>query len=494
MGVASVGDVNTYDWAIADQFHGRVAELRRLEDWWQEPAASSQGLNMYGRRRVGKSWLFRRFAHGKPAIVLVADQSSPAKQMSNLAEQIGRQVSGPRAEIRDVAELFQVLYQVTQGQQVLVVIDEFPYLLGNTKRDITSSLSSIQAVIEQYRDGSSTKFLICGSTVSQMEDIQSEGNPLHGRFDKMVVQPLPFGETRAFMPTLNVLDQFERYAVAGGMPRDLHLLCSGAWESALTSKVVDSNSTLFNEPVTLLQSELREANIYLAILDSLALKPADIGAIAAGVGIESKRLSPYLENLKNMRLVGRRTPVGADPNARAGQWQCLDHFVRFWFRFVRPYQADLDGGSDPMAHVRGFVRKHLPEHVSVVFEDAARRWARQAYPQAQTFGPWWGSALDAERRKGTRQTEEIDIVGLSGRKVVVAGEVKWTNQPMSFDVLRDLRTFKLPAAYQSGLKSFKDLQFVLVSKSGFNGSLSDAAESDSSVHLVDASRVLEELR
>jgi predicted GTPase len=29
---------------------------------------------MYGRRRVGKSWLLRRFAHGKPAVILSSER------------------------------------------------------------------------------------------------------------------------------------------------------------------------------------------------------------------------------------------------------------------------------------------------------------------------------------------------------------------------------------------------------------------------------------
>lgn len=485
--------IQPFDCKIVDEFLGRQAQLARLEAWWEEPSTSGQGMNLYGRRRVGKSWLFRRFAHGKPALVLVADQSSPAKQLATIADQIASQTAGPRPAIGDVAELFQVLYQVTQGQKALVVIDEFPYLLGTAKRDIAKALSSIQAVIEQYRDGSEMKLMICGSTVAQMEGIQSERNPLHGRFDKLVVPPLLFGEARSFMPAFGVLAQFERYAVTGGMPRYLHALCTGSWETALATKVVDSNSSLFNEPVTLLQSELRETNNYLAILEALAVKPADVSDIAASVGMESRNLTQYLENLKVMRLVDRRLPVGANPSARVGQWESLDHFVRFWFRFVKPFQSDLETGADAMAHVKGFVRAHLPEHVSIVFEEAARRWARQNFPAAQKVGPWWGNAVNAERRAGRRQTEEVDVVGLSGRKLVLAGEVKWTNQAMSFDVLRDLRDYKLPAMYQAGLQPSSDLTILLVAKSGFTKALVDEARTDGSIHLLPAEQLLSQL-
>lgn len=61
-------------------FGGGFSILQRLEDWWD--SADVQPFNLFGRRRVGKSWLFRKFAHGKPAIVLVAENTLPTLQFS----------------------------------------------------------------------------------------------------------------------------------------------------------------------------------------------------------------------------------------------------------------------------------------------------------------------------------------------------------------------------------------------------------------------------
>ena len=43
-----------------------------MEEWWE--GDDPNALALFGRRRVGKSWLFRRFAHDKPALVLVAER------------------------------------------------------------------------------------------------------------------------------------------------------------------------------------------------------------------------------------------------------------------------------------------------------------------------------------------------------------------------------------------------------------------------------------
>ena len=69
-----------------DRVVNRDADRDRLEDWWADETRDA--LCMYGRRRVGKSWLFRRFADGKPALLLVADERAFAPQFSLFASQI----------------------------------------------------------------------------------------------------------------------------------------------------------------------------------------------------------------------------------------------------------------------------------------------------------------------------------------------------------------------------------------------------------------------
>ena len=105
-----------------DRFVNRKADLVRLEDWWTDETRDA--LCMYGRRRVGKSWLFRRFADGKQALVLVADERAFAPQFSLFAGQIEDRL-GVRPAIGDVASLVRVLYRLGRDRKLLAVIDEF---------------------------------------------------------------------------------------------------------------------------------------------------------------------------------------------------------------------------------------------------------------------------------------------------------------------------------------------------------------------------------
>jgi hypothetical protein len=480
--------VAEFSWSAVALFRNRHHDLAVLEDWWADPRA--EPLNMYGRRRVGKSWLFRRLAHGKPAIILVAQEdSTPRRGFATFAATL-EPVLGVRPQIEDIAGLFTVLYRLAAQQKVLVVIDEFPYLLGPSAAARARSLTAVQAVLEQLRDDSHIKLILAGSTVAEMERLGQTRSPLYGRLRAFDVQPLTFPEASELLDGPDACQNLTRYAMAGGMPRYLDVLGHGDLEAAVVSHVLDRRGGLFNEPMALLHNELRTPATYFTLLELMSKGARQVGDLASGSGLSSQELAPYLETLERMRLVERLKPAGAGPKERKSLWRCSDHFIRFWFRFVRPYQSELEAGADAHAYYRAEVLPHLPSHTAPVFEDETHRWLRREYAgQALTVGSWWGNALNAQRRANLRTTEQIDGVGLNRKRVVVALEAKWTNGRLSGDVLFDLLTFKLPALAQAGFDT-TGTEIVLASRSGFTTGTEQLAAQHGNVRLVTADEVL----
>jgi AAA+ ATPase superfamily predicted ATPase len=478
-----------YKWPALREFRDRTRELRELEEWWT--STSRDPINLYGRRRVGKSWLFRRFAHGKPAVILVAERAAPGQQLTQMADDLAPAL-GVRPQIDNVADLFTVIYDLAARSKTLVVIDEFPYLLGTKEAEQQRVLSSIQAVMERKRDGSRLKLILTGSSISQMENLQAEASPMHGRLRPLPLWPMPFAAATLLLDGADRLDQMSRYAIAGGMPRYLEAFGTGDLADTIARVVVDPHSQLFNEPRTLLNSELREPAIYFSILSVLAGNPQDVSDIANALRMDTKELGPYLARLEVLRLVSRNRPVGANAKSRTSQWKCTDHFVRFWFRFVQPYQAELDGGSDPHAHVRANILPNLADHAAPVFEEALITWMRRRYGGSTAVGPWWGNATAALRRTQQRHSEEIDAVALSGKSVTAVAEAKWTNRPLAANVLSDLLDYKIPALAEAGFKT-AGLDIVLASRSGFSSGLTALAEKTPNVILVEATDLLDDL-
>ena len=53
-----------YDFESIARFQDREDELAALGTWFDK-ADGRRALGIFGRRRVGKSWMFRAFAHGR---------------------------------------------------------------------------------------------------------------------------------------------------------------------------------------------------------------------------------------------------------------------------------------------------------------------------------------------------------------------------------------------------------------------------------------------
>ena len=475
--------METFSWPLVSEFLDREEDLARLGDWWQSP--DRRPLALIGRRRVGKSWLFRRFADGKPCIVLVAEQLPRGAQLTRFAGDL-EYALGIRPDLPDVAALFRTVYRAARNEKLLVVIDEFPLLLGSSGARARQALSLIQAVLEEERDESRIKLMLCGSHVGQMEALFSERNPMHGRLVRAEVRPLQFAEALSFLGSLDPVTAFERYAVAGGMPLYLDRLASGSVRDAVCSQILDRNGALWNEGRAILEQELREPRVYFGILEQLASGDKELAEIAQPLRMETKAVAKYLTTLVDLRIVRRKQPLGAAANARSGHWHLADSFLRFWFRFVFPFQAGLESGLRAADLYDAEVAPALASHVAPVFEDWGRQWLRSTRgQQATTVDSWWGNAADRFRRNHERTSEELDGVGTLRNRVSLLAECKWTRRQLDAGIVRELDAYKIPALQDAGYKFTDELSIVLFCKAGYSKSLRDLAKRDHRIELVD---------
>jgi uncharacterized protein len=76
-------------------FVDREHELNALEEWWELPNAS-MGI-VWGRRRVGKTWLLERFAHIRRSVFHVAAGRPQEQELQALSRAAARAIaSGER--------------------------------------------------------------------------------------------------------------------------------------------------------------------------------------------------------------------------------------------------------------------------------------------------------------------------------------------------------------------------------------------------------------
>ena len=199
-------------------FVNRQRELDALASWWERPGG--QLALVWGRRRVGKTALLRRFADGRRSLFHVSATRAPAAELELLSRRAAALGSLPRRDLdtrpfSSWDDAFDVLAALAAQEPLLVVLDEFPELV----QAVPELPSILRAFWEEARGATQLRMVLCGSAVRVMQTMIEVRAPLYGRFD-LVLPVHPFQPHEAAL-LLADLSPPQRAAVWSGLPQPL---------------------------------------------------------------------------------------------------------------------------------------------------------------------------------------------------------------------------------------------------------------------------------
>lgn len=455
-------------------FVNRVSELELLEKRFH--SGKAEFFVLYGRRRVGKTELLTRFCEGKRSIFFVSDLGSEISLRTALSAAVNTTLFGPNqmnAVYSTWEDLLNALTQAAQSERLVVVLDEFPYLVMAHPPLATI----LQRVWDQTLKNSQIMLILCGSYIGMMEEtVLGYQAPLYGRRTaQYLLEPLHFKDARLFYPSFNLEDQIRAYAVYGGTPAYLRTIQP---EQTLTENILEGiltrGSFLYDEVRFMLQQELREPRNYFAILQAIAGGKTRLNEIKQATGIEGA--TAYLDTLQQLHLVERIVPVTETQpqKSRRGIYRLKDHYLRFWFRYVHPNRSQLErGGAQTI--LENQVIPEIDHFSSLTFEEVCQQFFWQTGLSGElpfvpmNIGNWWNA------------NEEIDLAVL-GEKDAILVECKWTSKPVGIDILAELeRKAQLVKPELENLQ----IRFALCSRSGFTPQLIKDVEQRTDVMLLD---------
>jgi AAA+ ATPase superfamily predicted ATPase len=440
-------------------FYNRLEERDALTAAFESPGGDL--FVVYGRRRVGKTELLKEFCGDRPHIYYLAAQEAEPRQREKFIAQIAAAFDERVPQIDGWDEAFAYLGEKLQHEPLVVVIDEFPYLVEEND----SIPSYLQEFVDEQLQQTDSMLVLCGSSVSTMEsEVLGHESPLYGRrTGQLDVQPFSFQQAREII-TYEIAAAIQSYAITGGTPMYLTLFdYDQSLRENITSQVLTPSAVLYNEPEFLLRTELRNPARYLSILEAIALGHTTPNEISGATGIDSGPLSQYLQTLRQLRLIDREVPVTASAKkSKRSRYRVADEFLRFWFRFVEPNRSSIE--EAPAIVYDGTIEPELPDHVATTFEDICQEavWAGIRHGEIGPYsevGRWWYGE------------DEIDIVGLapSDDRLLLA-ECKWTAEPVGTDLVE---TLQAKAANVRWGPEDRDERFALFSKRGFEEGLGD---------------------
>lgn len=420
-------------------FLDRERELGYLEQRYRREGA--QFVVLYGRRRTGKTALLYQFCADKDAafsFYMARPGEAPARQLQRFSQLI--QDAFQMENAGDVsfsypswAAAFTALVNPARERRIVVVLDEYPYLVA-ANREISGHLLSAWDLHLQHTQ---IFLVLCGSTRSIIHrELLAGDAPLYSRPTwTFHLRPLRIYDLQPFVPEYSPQQRVEMYSIVGGMPFYVRQFSSRRSIFAnIRREILDVGGALFSEPRLLLSEEMRDPLPYYALLQAIAggaHRPADIGRVThIENGVQIQRM---LKLLVSLDLVEQRVPVGPIPGRRRWSlYHLRDPFLRFWFRFVEPARGFLELGAE-LQTVMERIRREWPQFVAPVWERIAREHlylagARRELPfTLDEVGSWW-----------SRDTQ-IDVVGVNrAQRRAVIGEARWRREPFSESDLKAL--------------------------------------------------------
>jgi AAA+ ATPase superfamily predicted ATPase len=419
------------------RFYNRESEIDILRENEQQAENSATFTVLMGRRRVGKTSLVMKAFEGRLYAYLFVSKDSEAvlcsKFQQAIEEQLGIRVYGRLTSFHD---FFEVVMRESLQRHFTIVFDEFQ----NLYKVNPAIFSEIQDLWDRYHRESHLNLITMGSIRSLMKRIfEDENEPLYGRpTSKFTLRPFTIDVLkqiyRDHKPDYKNEDLLCLYMLTGGVAKYVELLMdAGCYtKEKMLNYFCRQDSHFLSEGRDLMNQEFGdEGSTYFSILQLIA---AGLNRRSDIDGAMQKDMGTFLQNLeKNFNVISRLKPILAKPNSKTSAYEISDQFLRFWFRFVWPYQSLVERRQLTL------LRQNMGQH----YEQFSGRTLEQFFQQAAMesgrytmVGNWWD-------RKGEN---EIDMIALNEfNHSGIAAEIKRNPRKLSLTEL-ERKVSNLPSS------------------------------------------------
>ena len=233
---------------------GRQKEIRQLQSYSE--SGKSEFIAVYGRRRIGKTFLIDEFFQYKYSFSVsgVLD-GSPTEQMTAFTlalRKIGYQGNTPQSWMEAFFSVSELLEKtLSENQRCVIFIDELP-CFDTPRTGFIQAFSHFWNTWGQKH--SQVLLIVCGSATTWMiKNIIDSHGGLHNRIThEMHLRPFTLHETEAMLQSMEInwdrLSILQLYMVMGGVPYYLSLLHKGeSFAQAIDRLYFSANANLQSE-------------------------------------------------------------------------------------------------------------------------------------------------------------------------------------------------------------------------------------------------------
>ncbi len=444
---------------------GRKEEVALLQSLKQ--VDRSAFVAVYGRRRVGKTYLIRSFYEGQFTFQLTGIANvSTANQLTNFHSAFVRDFPQlednplPTDWFQAFQQLISAIESITESGKKTLFWDELPWL-------DTPNAQFIPALEHFWNSWASTRtditLIVCGSAASWMinELINNTGGLYNRVTHPIRLDPFTLAECEAFFkaksPGFERYQLLQLYMVFGGIPFYLDFIDP---KKSATQNINDlcftQRGRLRNEFQKLYASLFKKADRHIAIIEALAQKSMGLqrdALLKAAKLANGGSTTTVLRELEESSFIRKYNAFGKSKNNTI--YQLTDFYSLFYLKFIKNNSL-----FDDNFWINGIDTPEIRAWSGYAFEQVCLLHLPQiknalgiANVQTQTSA-WVGS--DGNRKA------QIDLVIDRRDQVINLCEMKFSIHPFAIDKAYADNLTKKVIVFRESTKTQKALWITLV--------------------------------
>ena len=443
-------------------------------------------IAVYGRRRVGKTYLVREFFSDK-GIYLEASGSKDKplkKQLENFMKAFsqtffnGTPLRTPNSWDEAFEALTKQLSVAPKNQKIIIFLDELPWM-ATKKSGLLQSLDYYWNLY--WSQIPNLVLVVCGSAASWILEklIYAKGG-LHKRITrKILLEPFHLKETRDFLISrgikLNEKQILDIYMAIGGVPYYLKAVVSGMSAAQNIEAICfQKNGLLYNEFSNLFESLFEHADTNLSIVREIVKKGNEVSRedLIKLTGIQSGgTLNKRLQELEASNFIQSFIPYGY--TKRNLFYKVVDEFSLFHLKWIEPI-LHSGMGIDEQGYWQNLVNTPVISNwAGYAFENVCLkhiyqiRVALKLEKIACQIGRWRHIAKKNSEEEGA----QIDLLFDRQDGIVTLCEIKYSEKPYLIDKDYGKLLVRKEEVFKKQLKINKEVFIAMITAAGLKENL-----------------------
>jgi hypothetical protein len=333
---------------VPEKIIGRVKEQELLRELIK--SKKSEFVAIYGRRRVGKTYLIKNLVSSFPSVffhVTGIQKGSLKSQLKEFAKQVGKTFYQspsliPKTSWDDAfEELTDTIKDIPKEKTVVLFFDELPWM--STPR--SGLLTALELYWNRYWVfDRRIKLIICGSATSWIIDniINNKGG-LHNRVTRTIhLQPFSLHETESFLKEhqiqLNRKQILDLYTILGGVPLYWSFVRKGlSAPQCIDELCFQRNGPLVNEFERLFESLFEDPKPYTELIRFIAKHRYGIGQAELIALSKLPNGGGTIDRLHELEEAGFVTSLVPYGHKDKGVYYVMDdEYSLFYLRWIEP--------------------------------------------------------------------------------------------------------------------------------------------------------------